>query len=62
MGHDEQRRRRIMEELEKVGHKRLQQEKERLLEYLEEEENEKRTVENEEAVEKDGPAASSAGG
>ncbi len=55
--HSEECRRRLAEELEKVGDERLVREKERLFEYLEEEENKKKRAR---VSEGDGDSKSSA--
>ncbi len=61
MNHAEECRKRVAEELEKVGDERLEREKESLIQHLEEEENEKRKAKNGESEQKEKPAASSSG-
>ncbi len=62
VAHSEQCRKRILEELEKVGDERIEKEQERFFEYLEEEENEKKKAKMEEATEGSNQAAASSSG
>ena len=59
--HSEECRKRLAEELEKVGDERLVREAERLFEYLEEEENKKKRTKVSEESGESKPSASSSG-